>query len=95
MVVSMIQFIIELPDVTSIKEKRRIVHSVRDRLIRKYKLSVAEVDLLDSLAYSQIGAALVSNSKRYGETVMHKVLAFLEDECEGRLHDVQIISEQY
>jgi uncharacterized protein len=95
MVVSMIQFVIELPDVTSIKEKRRMVHSIRDRLIRKFRMSVAEVDLQESLAYSQIGAALVSNSRRYGEMVMHKVLAFLEDECEGRLHDVKITSEAF
>ncbi len=95
MVVSMIQFIIELPDVSSIKEKRRIVNSIRDRLIRKYRLSAAEVDLHESLGYSQIGAAMVSNSRRYGESVMHKVLSFLEDECEGRIQDVKIVSESY
>ena len=95
MIVSMIQFIIELPDVASIKEKRRIVNSIRDRLIRKYRISVAEVDLHQSLAYSQMGAVMVSNSRRYGESVMHKVLSFLENECEGRLHDVKIVSQSF
>ncbi len=95
MVVSMIQLLIELPDVTSIKEKRRIIGSLRDRIIRKFRLTAAEVDLQHSLSYSQIGGALVSNSKQYGESVLQKVLRFVEDEVPGRLQDVQILSERY
>mgnify|MGYP000013983760 CR=1 FL=1 len=45
MVVSMIQVILELPDVTSIKEKRRIVKSLREKLISRYRITAAEVDL--------------------------------------------------
>ena len=95
MVVSMIQLIISLPDVTSIKEKRRIVKSLKDKLISRYKITCAEVDLQDSLAFSQIGAAIVSNSRRHGEAVMQKVLHFVEEDVPGRLHDVQIMSEIY
>jgi uncharacterized protein YlxP (DUF503 family) len=95
MVISMIQFILELPEVTSIKEKRRIVHSLRDRLIRKYRISAAEVDLHESLSFSQIGGVLVSNSREYGERVMQKILMFIEDEAVGRIQDVQILSETF
>ena len=45
MVVSMLQFIIELPEACSIKDKRRVIKSLKDRLQRKFKLSVSEVDL--------------------------------------------------
>ncbi|TVR85793.1 MAG: DUF503 domain-containing protein [Spirochaetaceae bacterium] len=95
MVVSMIQVIIELPGVESIKEKRRIVNSMKERLQRKFRISVAEIDLQESLGYSQIGAALISNSRTYGESVMQKVLLFVEDETPGRVQDVQILSEIY
>lgn len=95
MVVSMIQVILELPDVTSIKEKRRIVKSLREKLISRYRITAAEVDLHESLAFSQIGGAVISNSKRHGESVMHKVLAFIEDNAPGRVQDVKIISEVY
>ena len=93
MVVSMIQLIIEIPDAASIKDKRRVVVSLRDRLQRKFKLSAAEVDLQDSLRFSQIGGALVSNSRQFGESIMQKVLRFVEDEAPGRIQDVQISSE--
>lgn len=95
MVVSMIQIIIELPEVSSIKEKRRIVHSLRDKMRIRFRLSAAEVDLQDSLGFTQIGAALVSNSREFGERVMQKVLLFIENEAPGRVQDVQILSEIY
>ena len=95
MVVSMVQFILELPEVFSIKDKRRIVKSLKEKIQRRYKVSAAEVDLHDSMKYTQIGAAIVSNSKSFGEEVMNKIITFVEDETAGRLHDVEIYSESY
>jgi uncharacterized protein YlxP (DUF503 family) len=95
MIVSMIQILIELPDVTSIKDKRRVVKSLKDKLIRRYRISVAEVDLQDSLSFTQLGAAVVSNSRTHGEARMQKVLHFVEEECLGRIQDVQIVSEHF
>jgi uncharacterized protein YlxP (DUF503 family) len=95
MVVSMIQFRIELPPMESIKDKRRIVSSLKEKLSNKFHLSVAEVDLQDSLHFAQIGAALVSNSKSFGESVLQKVLAFAENNCEGALLNAEIFSETF
>ena len=95
MVVSMIQFRIELPPIESIKDKRRIVVSLKEKLANKFHLSVAEVDLMDSVRYAQLGAAVVSNSRSFGETVMRKALAFVEKNCEGVLQDAEVFSETY
>jgi uncharacterized protein YlxP (DUF503 family) len=91
----MIQIRIELPPLESIKDKRRIVLSLKEKLANKFHLSVAEVGELDSLRYARIGAALVSNSRRFGESVMHKALAFAEQNCEGVLQDAEVMSETY
>ena len=95
MVVSMIQFRLELPPLESIKDKRRIVASIKEKLRVRFRLAVAEVALQESLSLAQIGAAYVSNSKDFGESVLHKVLRFVEDHAEGRLEDAQIFSEVY
>jgi uncharacterized protein YlxP (DUF503 family) len=95
MIVSMIQFIIEIPDVGSIKEKRRIIRSVKDKLQRRFHLSAAEIDLQDSLAFAQIGGALVSNSKVFGESVLHKAFAMIENEVPVRIQDMSIHSEEF
>jgi uncharacterized protein YlxP (DUF503 family) len=95
MIVSMIQFVVELEGVTSLKEKRGIIKSLKDRIIHKYHVSAAEVDLQESLTYGQIGAAVVSNSKTFGEGIMHKILALAEKEVPGRIQDVEIYSETF
>lgn len=95
MVVSILRFNIDLPDINSIKEKRQIVRSVKDRIQRKFKLSIAEIDFQDSLRFAQIGAALVSNSRQYGESVLHKLLRFVEETVPGRIRDADIFSEFY
>jgi len=95
MIVSMIQIIFEIPDVHNIKEKRRVLKSVMEKMKKRYQLSAAEVDLQDSLSFAQIGGALVSNSKTHGETVLHKAFDMIEKETHVRIQDVKIYSEEF
>ncbi len=91
----MIKLIIELPEAISLKDKRSIVVSLKKKLQNRFKVSAAEIDLHGSLGYTQIGAAIVSNSKQFGESVMNKVLDFVEDTVSGRVRDVEIYSETF
>jgi uncharacterized protein YlxP (DUF503 family) len=95
MIVSMIKFIFEIPDVTNIKEKRSVVKSITEKLYRIFHMSAAEVDLHDSLSFSQIGGALVSNSKTHGETVLRKAFNLIEKETPVRIQDMSIHSEEF
>lgn len=95
MVVTMLQLIFEVPESSSLKDKRRIVKSIKDRMRLKYHVSCAEVDLHDSLRFAQIGAAIVSNSATFGESVMNKALATIENDFSLRIHDSSVASEQY
>lgn len=95
MVVSMLQVIFHIPYSTSLKDKRRIVKSIKEKMIHRFKLSVAEIDLQDSLQYAQLGAALVSNSREFGEGILNKVINFIEENLDGRLMDFKIFSEHY
>jgi len=95
MVVSMIQMIFEIPDVFSIKEKRRVVKSIIDKMKRRFHLTAAEVDLQDSLSFSQIGGAIVSNSKTFGEKVLQKAFDLIEKETPVRIQDMKIYSQEF
>ncbi|HCC36115.1 MAG TPA: DUF503 domain-containing protein [Treponema sp.] len=95
MIVSMIQIIFEIPDVDSIKEKRRIIRSVKEKLRQRFHMSAAEVDLHDSLAFAQIGGALVSNSRSFGESVLQKAFQMIEREVPVRIQDMSIYSEEF
>jgi uncharacterized protein YlxP (DUF503 family) len=95
MVVSILRFTLELPGVASLKEKRQIVQSIKHRIQNKFKITVAEVDLQDSLGFAEIGAAIVSNSRSFGESVLNKALHLAEGHVGGRLRDPEIFSEFY
>jgi len=94
-VVSILRFTLELPGVASLKEKRQIVQSIKHRIQHKFKITVAEVDLQDSLSFAEMGAAVVSNSRSFGESVLQKALRLAEDQGSGRLRDPEIFSEIY
>ena len=91
----MIQLIFEIPDVDSLKEKRRIIRSLKDKLQRRFHMSAAEVDLQDSLSFGQIGGALVSNSWAFGESVLQKAFQMIENEVPVRIQDMSIHSEEF
>jgi uncharacterized protein len=95
MIVSMIQIIFEIPDIANIKEKRRVIKSVLEKMKKRYHLSAAEVDLNDSLSFAQIGGALVSNSKTFGESVLQKAFDMVEKETNVRIQDMKIHSEEF
>ncbi len=91
----MLMLIVALPETTSIKDKRRVLSGMKSRLQRKFHLSCAEVDLQDSLGFAQLGAALVSNSRTFGEKVLNEAVSFVEDSFTVNIHEVQIYSEFY
>lgn len=95
MIVSMLKVIFEIPDCGSIKEKRRVVKSMLEKLQNRFHTTAAEVDMQDSLSFCQIGCALVSNSKIHGETVMQKAFSMIENETPVRIQDMSIYSEEY
>ncbi|HUW69026.1 MAG TPA: DUF503 domain-containing protein [bacterium] len=91
----MLQIIIEIPESGSLKDKRRIVKSIKDRLRIRFHVSCAETDLQESLRFAQLGAAIVSNSAEFGESVMRKALTVVEGEFSLRIHDSAIASERF
>jgi len=95
MIVSMIQIIFEIPDAVNIKEKRRVVKSVLEKMHRRFRMTASEVDLQDSLAFAQIGGAIVSNSKVFGEKVLQKAFDMIEKETFVRIQDMKIYSEEF
>jgi uncharacterized protein YlxP (DUF503 family) len=65
----------------SLKEKRHVVKSLKDRLRHKFNVSVAEIDDQDLHNSAVIAAATVSSSRDFAE----KVLRAAEDEAAGQL----------
>ena len=59
---------LHIPYAQSLKEKRKHIKSLRDRLRAKFNASVAEIDSLDDWQRSVIGITMISNDRRYLES---------------------------
>lgn len=85
MKVGLLQFEIHIDHATSLKDKRRVVKSVKDRLHREHMVSVAEVGDLEIWNRAQLGVAAVSADGAYLHSVLETVLRKLTVLPEGRL----------
>lgn len=74
MVVGVLQLSLAIPGAMSLKDKRRAVKSLKDRLAARHNVSVAEVDHLDALRQSVIAVAMVSNDRRFTESCLSKIV---------------------
>jgi uncharacterized protein YlxP (DUF503 family) len=63
-----------LPEAHSLKDKRRVVKSIKDRVQGRFNVAIAEVDALDSWQRAVLGVATVGNDGRLLESVLSKVV---------------------
>lgn len=63
-----------IPDSQSLKDKRQVVHSLKDRLRGKFNLSVAEVDGQDLWQKAVLAFACVANEGGHVNRVLEQAL---------------------
>ena len=90
MTVGVLQLELAIPDAFSLKDKRRVVKSLKDRIAHGHNVSVAEVGALDEHRRSVIGIAMVSNDSRYVEGALSKLVDFVRAVPQVNLQDYQI-----
>jgi uncharacterized protein YlxP (DUF503 family) len=72
---------LRLQNAHSLKEKRHVVQSLKDRLRNKFNVAVAEIDHQDLWQRAAIAAVTVSSDQVHAE----KVLRSVEDEAAAML----------
>ncbi|MFN7020229.1 MAG: DUF503 domain-containing protein [Phycisphaerales bacterium] len=88
MKIGILQFGLLIDSAASLKDKRRVVKSVKDRLHREHMVSVAEVGDLELWNRASLGLAAVSADASHLHGVLDAVIRKLKDLPEGRLADV-------
>ncbi len=80
-IIAAVTFELRIEHAHSLKDKRQVVKSLKDRLRGKFNVSVAEIDGMDTWQWSVIAAAAVSADRSFCE----KTLRAVEDECASLL----------
>lgn len=74
MVVGLCTVELFISDSQSLKDKRQVLHSLKDRLHGKFNLSVAEVDGQDLWQKAVLGMACVANDGSHVNQVLEQAL---------------------
>jgi uncharacterized protein YlxP (DUF503 family) len=77
MVVGVLKLELIVLESNSLKDKRRVVKSIKERLMSRFSASVAEVGGLDSWRRCVLGAALASNDPVHTHSLMDKMVGFV------------------
>jgi len=84
---------IHIPDAHSLKDKRQVLRSLKDRLRARFNVAVAELDHQDTWQRAQVGVVSLSNDAAHLDQSLRAVF----DEAEQLLgrelisHDLEII----
>jgi len=76
---------IHFPFALSLKDKRKHLNSMRDRLKHKYNVAFAEIGYQDKWQRTQIGIVTLNSEKKIVDSCLGKVMRDLEDNVEGEI----------
>jgi uncharacterized protein len=75
MAVGLLTLELHLTEAQSLKDKRQVLRSLKDRLRHNFNVAVAELDFEDTWQRSVVGVVTLSNEEQHVEESLQKVLA--------------------
>lgn len=67
-------------EANSLKEKRKVLKSIIDRIKSRFNVSVAEVDLNDKWQVGVLGIVCVTNDSKYAQQIISNVIKFIDND---------------
>lgn len=71
------QWELRVPDCQSLKDKRRVVHSLRDRVRARLKISAAVTDHADDRQRAEISVAFVASDPKLARSLLDRADALI------------------
>jgi uncharacterized protein YlxP (DUF503 family) len=71
----------------SLKEKRAVVRSLKDRLRGRHNVSIAETDHQDTWQRAELAAAVVSSDRRRAQEMISRIDSVVESDFRVRIID--------
>ena len=87
MVVGLITWELHLAACQSLKEKRHVLKSLKDRLHNRFNVSAAETDHHDLWQRAELSACVVSTDREHAERVLREADRLVEGAAGARIVD--------
>ena len=78
MVIGVGSWDLSLPECSSLKEKRMVVKSLKERLQHRFRVSVAETRHHDVWNRAEITAAVVTTDRGHADSILDKMDTYVE-----------------
>ena len=95
MVVGVCKVSLMVPASHSLKEKRMVLRRIKDRVNNKFNCAIAEVGDQDDWQSAELGFAVVSNELGFTQSMVQKILQFIEDLAVAKITDDEQDYVQY
>jgi hypothetical protein len=79
MIVGILDMLLEIPSAFSLKEKRRVLNSLKTKLKNKFNISIAEVGQKDIWNRAELGVAVISDDSSFCNEQLGKVVEFIDN----------------
>lgn len=79
-----------IPSAQSLKDKRMVLKSLKDRIRNQFNVSIAELDQEDKWQTATCGVSMIGNDQRYLDSCLQNILSFIESVDGVQISDQQI-----
>jgi len=94
MIVGVCRISLRMPGNMSLKDKRRVLKSIKTQAKNRFDVVIAEVEDQDLWQMATLGICCISNDSRYANEVLSKAVNFITNgrfEVEALDHKIEII----
>jgi hypothetical protein len=90
MTIGVLEAHLAIYEAVSLKDRRRVIKSLKDRLRRRFNVSVAEVGDVENRKSADLAVAMVGNDPRFVHQCLQQVVNYIESNRGATLIDFAI-----
>lgn len=95
MIVGVCRLTLLAPESQSLKDKRMVLRSIKDRTRLKFNVAIAEVGSQDAWQEAVLGFAVVANEKQFVQEMVAKIVNFIDGLAIAKIIDEEKDVIQY
>lgn len=89
------KIVLVIPFSNSLKDKRRVVKALKDRIWSKFRASIAEIDEHNTIQKAVLGITCVSKDKHILDNMIERIIDLIDTTYPGILHDFEHYVDNY
>ena len=90
MTIGLLQIDFMIPGARSLKDKRRVMQSLKQVMRRRYNCSVAEIEFKDSWHRARVAVCVVSGESKHANQQLNEIVRFASNKAGAELLDYWI-----